>query len=84
MNAVDVKLSWFPHGHYLHYRPIEAHKRRLASWLAVAADMVIAPGNRALVSPPPPPTAFDRRCRRAPERQVRPRQGLAAKNGITV
>jgi dUTP pyrophosphatase len=80
MNAVDVKLIRFPHGHDL---PLPSYQSAQAAGLdllaAVTADMVIAPGKRALV-----PTGIAIALPPGTEAQVRPRSGLAAKNGITV
>ena len=46
---------------------------------AVATDVIIAPGKRALI-----PTGLAIALPEGYEAQVRPRSGLAAKNGITV
>lgn len=46
---------------------------------AVASDLVLKPGARAVV-----PTGFAIALPRGYEAQVRPRSGLAAKNGVTV
>ncbi|NBN65619.1 dUTP diphosphatase [Microvirga tunisiensis] len=46
---------------------------------AVESDLVLAPGARALV-----PTGLSMAIPRGFEGQVRPRSGLAAKNGVTV
>src|SRR6202012_2915711 len=46
---------------------------------AVAADVVLAPGARAII-----PTGFSIALPPGFEAQVRPRSGLAAKNGVTV
>ena len=80
MNAVDVKLIRLPHGHDL---PLPSYQSAQAAGLdllaAVTTDMVIAPGKRALV-----PTGIAIALPPGTEAQVRPRSGLAAKNGITV
>jgi len=46
---------------------------------AVSADVVLAPGARAII-----PTGFSIALPPGFEAQVRPRSGLAAKNGVTV
>ena len=46
---------------------------------AVKTDVVLAPGARAII-----PTGYAIALPVGPEAQVRPRSGLAAKNGITV
>ncbi|BAT61732.1 deoxyuridine 5'-triphosphate nucleotidohydrolase [Variibacter gotjawalensis] len=82
MTSVDVKIMRLPHGQDL---PLPAYQSALAAGFdlhaAVAADapMSIAPGEWAAV-----PTGLAFALPPGTEAQVRPRSGLAAKQGLTV
>jgi dUTP pyrophosphatase len=80
MNSVDVKVTRLPHGADL---PMPEYQSAQAAGLdllaAVATDVIIAPGKRALV-----PTGIAIALPHGTEAQVRPRSGLAARNGVTV
>lgn len=80
MTAVEVKVIRLPHGHDL---PLPAYQSPQAAGLdllaAVTAELIIPPGQRALV-----PTGIAIALPPGCEAQVRPRSGLAARHGITV
>ena len=80
MTAVEVKLIRLPHGHDL---PLPEYQSAQAAGLdllaAVTTDLIIPPGQRALV-----PTGIAIALPPGCEAQVRPRSGLAARHGITV
>jgi dUTP pyrophosphatase len=80
MNSIDVKVSRLPHGADL---PLPEYQSAQAAGLdllaAVATDVIIPPGKRALV-----PTGLSIALPPNTEAQVRPRSGLAARNGVTV
>lgn len=82
MTSVVVRVLRLPHGADL---PLPAYQSELAAGLdllaAVPADepVVLAAGTRALV-----PTGLALALPAGCEAQVRPRSGLAARNGITV
>jgi dUTP pyrophosphatase len=80
MNTVDVKVIRLPHGADL---PLPQYQSAQAAGLdllaAVTADVIIAPGQRALV-----PTGIAIALPPGSEAQVRPRSGLAARHGVTV
>ena len=80
MNTVEVKVIRLPHGADL---PLPEYHSAQAAGLdllaAVPADMIIQPGQRALV-----PTGIAIALPPGSEAQVRPRSGLAARHGITV
>ena len=80
MNTVEVKVIRLPHGADL---PLPEYHSPQAAGLdllaAVPADMMIQPGQRALV-----PTGIAIALPPGNEAQVRPRSGLAARHGITV
>ena len=80
MNTVDVKVIRLPHGADL---PLPQYQSALAAGLdllaAVTTDVIIAPGQRALV-----PTGIAIALPPGSEAQVRPRSGLAARHGVTV
>ncbi|MBV6659032.1 MAG: dUTP diphosphatase [Devosiaceae bacterium] len=77
---VEVALKQLPHAQGLDL-PSYATDGAAGADLraAVDADLVLAPGERALV-----PTGLQIALPAGYEAQVRPRSGLAAKNGITV
>ena len=82
MSDVELRLLRLPHGAGL---PLPAYQSALASGFdlmaAVPADapMIIAPGARAQI-----PTGIALALPPGFEGQVRPRSGLAARNGVTV
>ncbi|HZS65385.1 MAG TPA: dUTP diphosphatase [Xanthobacteraceae bacterium] len=80
MSAVDVRLIRLPHGADL---PLPAYQSAQAAGLdllaAIAEDVIIAPGRRALI-----PTGIAIELPPGSEAQVRPRSGLAARHGVTV
>ncbi len=80
MNSVEVQVTRLPHGADLplpHYQSAQAAGLDLLA--AVATDVIISPGKRALI-----PTGIAIALPPNTEAQVRPRSGLAAKNGVTV
>jgi len=80
MNTVEVKVIRLPHGAGL---PLPEYQSAQAAGLdllaAVPADLIIPPGQRALV-----PTGIAIALPAGSEAQVRPRSGLAARHGVTV
>jgi dUTP pyrophosphatase len=80
MSTVDVKVVRLPHGADL---PLPEYQSAQAAGLdllaAISADLIILPGQRALV-----PTGIAIALPAGTEAQVRPRSGLAARNGVTV
>lgn len=80
MTGVEVKVIRLPHGADL---PLPQYQSAQAAGLdllaAVPADVIIAPGQRALV-----PTGIAIALPPGSEAQVRPRSGLAARHGVTV
>src|SRR5690606_23730761 len=80
MTAVDVKVLRLPHAADL---PLPQYQSAQAAGLdllaAVSADVIVAPGKRAMI-----PTGISIALPAGIEAQVRPRSGLAAKNGVTV
>ena len=77
----DIKIQILPHGEGLAlpaYETAEAAGMDLRAALPHDAPMELAPGARALV-----PTGLAMALPQGFEAQVRPRSGLAAKNGIT-
>jgi dUTP pyrophosphatase len=80
MSTVDVKVMRLPHGADL---PLPEYQSAQAAGLdllaAITADLIIPPGQRALV-----PTGIAIALPVGTEAQVRPRSGLAARNGVTV
>lgn len=79
-NIVEVEVRRLPHAEDLplpRYETIHAAGMDLVA--AVSADVVLPPGGRALV-----PTGIAIALPKEWEAQVRPRSGLAAKNGVTV
>ena len=79
MSTVEVKVIRLPHGADL---PLPQYQSAQAAGLdllaAVTADVIIQPGQRALV-----PTGIAIALPAGSEAQVRPRSGLALKHGIT-
>jgi dUTP pyrophosphatase len=80
MTVIKVEVKRLPHGAEL---PLPEYATADSAGLdllaAVAGDLTIQPGRRALV-----PTGLAIALPRGYEAQVRPRSGLALKNGITV
>jgi dUTP pyrophosphatase len=79
-DRVSVAIKRLAHGGGL---PLPAYATRDSAGMdlaaAVAGELVLKPGARAVV-----PTGFAIALPRGYEAQVRPRSGLAAKNGVTV
>lgn len=80
MSTVRVDVKRLPHGSDL---PLPAYATAQSAGLdlmaAVDADVTLAPGERAVV-----PTGLAIALPPGYEAQVRPRSGLALKNGVTV
>ena len=80
MPTVNVEIKRLPHGADL---PLPAYQTEHAAGMdlcaAVSEDVTLAPGARAII-----PTGFSVALPPGYEAQVRPRSGLAAKNGVTV
>ena len=78
--TVRLELKRLPHGLDL---PLPAYQSTLAAGLdllaAVETPLVLTPGQRTLV-----PTGLSMALPAGFEGQVRPRSGLAARNGVTV
>ena len=77
---IDVKIKRLPHGRDLSlpvYQSTQAAGLDLLA--AIPTDLILGPGKRALV-----PTGISIALPAGTEAQVRPRSGLAAKNGVTV
>jgi len=74
---IDIHLQWLPHGQGL---PAPSYATDGAAGLDVVAaeDVTLAPGQRHAVA-----TGFSIAIPEGYEVQVRPRSGLALKNGIT-
>lgn len=78
----QIKITQLPHGKGLAlpaYETAEAAGMDLRAALPAGEELVLTPGRHALV-----PTGFAMALPPGFEAQVRPRSGLAAKNGITV
>lgn len=79
-SSLSVAVTRLPHGQDL---PLPAYATEQAAGVdlhaAVEAPITLAPGQRTLV-----PTALAIALPAGYEAQVRPRSGLAAKNGVTV
>jgi dUTP pyrophosphatase len=77
---IDVAITRLPHGRDL---PLPAYQSAQAAGLdltaAVAAPVTLAPGDRATI-----PTGIAIALPAGTEAQVRPRSGLAAKQGVTL
>jgi dUTP diphosphatase len=75
--VIDIQLQWLPHGKGL---PAPSYATDGAAGLDVVAaeDLILEPGQRHAVA-----TGFAIAIPRGYEVQVRPRSGLALKNGIT-
>lgn len=79
-SAITVAIKRLAHGGDL---PLPSYATKDAAGMdlaaAVATDLVLKPGKRAIV-----PTGISIALPSGYEAQVRPRSGLAAKNGVTV
>jgi dUTP pyrophosphatase len=79
-SGISVAIKRLAHGGDL---PLPSYATRDSAGMdlaaAVAAELVLKPGARAIV-----PTGFAIALPAGYEAQVRPRSGLAAKNGVTV
>jgi dUTP pyrophosphatase len=81
MNSVSISVQRLPHGEGLalpRYETEGAAGMDLIAAVPEAEPLVLAPGARAMV-----PTGLAIALPKGFEAQVRPRSGLAAKNGIT-
>ncbi|MCF8468399.1 MAG: dUTP diphosphatase, partial [Sneathiella sp.] len=80
MKAVKIAITRLPHGHDL---PLPSYETADSAGMdiraAVETELEILPGGRALV-----PTGFKMALPSGYEAQIRPRSGLALKNGITL
>jgi dUTP pyrophosphatase len=78
--SIEVQVTRLPHGHDL---PLPAYQSAQAAGLdllaAVDVPVTLKPGERALI-----PTGLAIALPDGHEAQVRPRSGLAAKQGVTV
>src|SRR5690348_6087468 len=80
MSKISVAITTLPHAEGLGIPAYAtAHAAGMDLCAAVSNDMVIEPGKRALV-----PTGLSIALPEGYEAQVRPRSGLALKNGLTV
>jgi dUTP pyrophosphatase len=80
MTAIDVPIIRLPHGMKLDLPAYATpHAAGLDLMAAIGEPIVIAPGSRALI-----PTGIAIALPEGFEAQVRPRSGLALRNGITV
>lgn len=82
MSSIDVKVMQLPHGQGLDlpaYETDQAAGMDLRAALADGEEVTLAPGARAMV-----PTGLAIALPSGFEAQVRPRSGLAAKQGVTV
>lgn len=79
-STVDIAVLRLPHGADLPLPRYEtAHAAGIDIMACIPADMVLAPGKRAVV-----PAGFAMALPEGFEAQVRPRSGLAARHGVTV
>lgn len=80
MNTLKIALTRLPHGRDL---PLPAYETDQSAGMdlraAIEGEMEILPGDRALV-----PTGLKIALPAGYEAQIRPRSGLALKNGITL
>ena len=79
MKGVTVEIKLLEHGHGLdlpHYATADSAGADILA--AVDADVTLAPGSRAMI-----PSGFAMGLPPGYEAQVRPRSGLAARNGVT-
>jgi dUTP pyrophosphatase len=78
MNKLPVAITTLPHAENLPSYATE-HAAGMDLCAAVSNDVVIEPGKRALI-----PTGLSIALPEGYEAQIRPRSGLALKNGLTV
>ena len=79
---VKVEIKWLPHGVGLTlpaYETADSAGLDLPAAIAEGEQLILKTGERALV-----PTGISMALPHGYEAQVRPRSGLAAKNGVTV
>ena len=80
MNPVPVAIKRLPHNSDL---PLPAYESALAAGMdlpaAIDGELILDPGQRELV-----PTGLSIALPAGYEAQIRPRSGLAARNGVTV
>ena len=80
MSALPVAVAWLPGNEDLELPAYEtSHSAGMDLAAAVAEDIVLAPGARAMV-----PTGLTIALPEGYEAQIRPRSGLAARRGLTV
>ncbi len=80
MSVLSVAVQKLPHGRDLDLPArATAHAAGVDLKAAVAEDLIIEPGNQALI-----PAGIKIALPEGYEAQVRPRSGLAAKHGVTV
>lgn len=82
MSRPEIKFKYLPHGQGLElprYETADAAGMDLRAALDADEKQILAPGRQAMVA-----TGFAMALPRGYEAQVRPRSGLAAKNGVTV
>src|SRR5271168_4916391 len=80
MTKISVAITALPHAENLNLPAYATeHAAGMDLCAAITNDVVIEPGKRALV-----PTGLSIALPEGYEAQVRPRSGLALKNGITV
>ena len=80
--VIDIQVKWLDHGRGLdvpRQQSASAAGADLLAALAPGETLSIQPGHRAIV-----PCGFSMALPLGYEAQVRPRSGLAAKNGVTV
>jgi dUTP pyrophosphatase len=79
---ISVALMRFPHSQDLQlpqYKSDDASGMDLVAALPEGGDVILNPGERALI-----PTGFAIELPKGYEAQIRPRSGLALKDGVTV
>ena len=80
MSALSIAITTLPHAEGLELPAYATeHAAGMDLCAAVAGDVVLAPGQRALI-----PTGLALALPEGYEAQVRPRSGLALKHGVTV
>jgi dUTP pyrophosphatase len=82
MRDVKVEIKWLPHGIGLNmpaYETSDSAGMDLPAAVGSSETLVIKAGERAMV-----PTGISMALPSGFEAQIRPRSGLAAKNGVTV
>jgi dUTP pyrophosphatase len=80
MPTITVQLEWLPHGSGIGLPAYQSeHAAAMDLAAAVESGVAIAPGARMLI-----PCGFRIAVPEGYEAQVRPRSGLASRNGLTV